>query len=183
MKRGLVNPFRRESQRAALCCAGSVLVDAEQLASRLKLGSRRVVAMGLTSPHQMDPLCLSTRRHWVHWVSGSHLGIPDQGVSFVCLFFCFSPHWSTPHEFGCWDVSWLLLVPICFSGSSHTCSAYTAPNSSILNDVITGLWTVLQFLSPFFLVLCFSHQKLAFCMDFVPLCSLWKKHYRSFIFF
>lgn len=50
--------------------------------------------MGLTSPHQMDPLCLSTRRHWVHWVSGSLLGIPYQGGVF-CLFvfvrfFCFA---------------------------------------------------------------------------------------------
>lgn len=55
------------------------------------------MAMGLTSPHQMDPLCLSARRHWVHWVSGSLLGIPDQGVFFFFVFvFLFFPALVNP---------------------------------------------------------------------------------------
>ena len=175
-----------------LCWAGSVLVDTEQLASRLKLGLRRVVAMGLTSPHQMDPLCLSTRRHWVHWVSGSLLGIPYQGGVF-CLFvfvrfflFCFVfPRTGQPLTsldagtsadcFYCQFVSRAHPTP------ARPTQLRIAPY--IMMSSLDGELCC-SFSHLFFFSSCVSVIiNLPFVSDFVPLCSLWKKHHRSLFFF
>lgn len=127
-----------------------------------KLGFEVSCGHGLTSPHQMDPLCLSTRTHWVHRLAvlSRASQVPGQ---------CFFP--ALANHSRVWILGRQLITLLPISSWTHPTPARPTQLRIALYNVMSSHWTVLQFLSLSHLFSSFSVKMNLF---FVPWCSVWK---------
>ncbi len=127
-----------------------------------KLGFEESCGYGLTLPHQMDPLCLSTRTHWVHWLAVLSWA-SRVSVFFFSALFSHSRVWMLGHQL-------ITLLPISF-WAHPTPARPTQLRIALYSDVITGLCCSFSHFPTFFFFF-WSYINLFFFFSLFVSCAM-----------